>query len=85
VNLSIAAIIGIVVGLAIVTYSLVKAASRKPPTLVIISTALLGLALVAAWIAAPDRGDTLLPLLGTALGALAAGVSATFGSHKDGD
>lgn len=77
-NLSIAAIVGLVVGLAVVTYSLVKAASRKPPTLVIISTALLGLALVAAWIAAPDRGDALLPLLGTALGALAAGVSATF-------
>jgi hypothetical protein len=50
---------------------------------VIVSTALVALALVAAWIAAPERGDSLLPLLGACVGSLAAGVAAVTGGKDD--
>jgi hypothetical protein len=50
---------------------------------VIVSTALVALGLIAAWIAAPERGDSLLPIIGAAVGALAAGVSNVTGGKDD--
>jgi hypothetical protein len=82
-DLGAAQIPGLVAGLAVVTYTLVRVASRRQPALVIVSTALVALALVAAWIAAPERGDSLLPILGAAVGALAAGVAAVTGGKDD--
>jgi hypothetical protein len=48
-----------------------------------VSTALVALGLIAAWIAAPERGDSLLPIIGAAVGALAAGVSNVTGGKDD--
>jgi hypothetical protein len=82
-DLGAAQILGLVAGLAVVTFTLVRVASRRQPALVIVSTALVALGLIAAWIAAPERGDSLLPLLGACVGSLAAGVAAVTGGKDD--
>jgi hypothetical protein len=72
---------GIVLCLTVVVAALGIASRRQPPTLVVTATALVTLALIAAWVAAPERGADLAPLVGTGLGALAAGVANVTGGR----
>jgi hypothetical protein len=83
VTLDAVSVAGLVVGLAVVVWAMMRAARLKPPALVVTATALITLGLIAAWLAAPERGSDLAPLIGTGLGALAAGVTAVFGGRDD--
>jgi hypothetical protein len=82
VSLDAVSVAGLVAGLAVVVWAMMRAARLKPPALVVTATALITLGLIAAWLAAPERGGDLAPLIGTGLGALAAGVTAVF-SDRD--
>jgi sulfite exporter TauE/SafE len=75
-------VVGVLVGLAIVTAALVIAARLKPPSMVVMAVSLLTLALLAAWVADPNRADNLVPLIGVGLGALAGALSNIFDKRE---
>jgi ABC-type enterochelin transport system permease subunit len=76
--------VGLIVGLGVIVAALVITAHLRPPSMVIMAVSILTLALLAAWLAAPDRADNLIPLVGVGLGALAGAVTNIF-DRKDKD
>jgi hypothetical protein len=76
-------IAGLLAATAIIAAALVLAARHPPPTMVTMAMALLSLALLAAWVADPGRADSLVPLIGVGLGALAGALTSLFPHDKD--
>lgn len=69
---------GLLVGVVVIAAALVYTARLRPPAMVTMAVSILTLALLAAWVADPERADNLIPLIGVGLGALASALSALF-------
>jgi ABC-type enterochelin transport system permease subunit len=77
--------VGLLVGVAIVSGSLLYASFRPAPSMALAAVALFGLAILGAWIADPLRADTLIPLLGVALGGLVSALTNLFDNRRKDD
>lgn len=73
----------LIIGLAVVVIALIITASLQPPSMVIMGVSIITLALLAAWIADPNRADNLVPLIGVGIGALSGAVTNIFREKSD--
>jgi ABC-type enterochelin transport system permease subunit len=75
-------IVGLIVSLVVVSAALVVVAHYSPPHVVTLAVALLTVAMLAAWVASPQRAESLVPLIGVGVGALATALTAVFSDDK---
>jgi hypothetical protein len=69
-------------GLAVIAGALIAIARFRPAATVTLALALITVALLAAWVADPGRADSLVPLIGVGVGALASALTSLFSDDE---